>query len=80
VQGVGFRFSVVQAASGFPVKGFVRNQVDGSVLVVAEGHPQQLEAFVLRIYRVATGARISGEERRESAATNEFDGFHVRYA
>lgn len=79
VQGVGFRFAVAAAAQRVPVSGFVRNEMDGSVMVVAEAQREQLEAFVREIYRAATGARIAGEDRRESLATDEFEGFHIRY-
>lgn len=43
VQGVGFRAFVYHHARALGVKGFVQNEVDGSVTVVAEGNEKALE-------------------------------------
>src|SRR5438552_1157467 len=45
VQGVGFRYTVKTAASGFEVTGLVRNLRDGRVELMAEGLRDELEAF-----------------------------------
>ena len=45
VQGVGFRYNVLQAAKEFDVCGFVQNLTDGRVRVVAEGEPAELDQF-----------------------------------
>jgi len=37
VQGVGFRYSAMEAAEELGIKGFVRNMPDGSVYIEAEG-------------------------------------------
>jgi acylphosphatase len=37
VQGIGLRFSAMQIAYRFEVKGFVQNLKDGSVYIEAEG-------------------------------------------
>ena len=37
VQGVGFRYTTVHLAAELSVRGFVQNEIDGSVTVVAEG-------------------------------------------
>lgn len=46
VQGVGFRFTTQNIARGYLVSGFVRNLPDGRVLLVAEGHDQDVRYFV----------------------------------
>ena len=46
VQGVGFRYSVKQIASGYEVTGWVRNLPDGRVELVARGHAEEVDAFV----------------------------------
>ncbi len=43
VQGVGFRWSALNAATGMGVTGWVRNQDDGTVKCVLEGTPQQVK-------------------------------------
>jgi acylphosphatase len=45
VQGVGFRYSVKTAADRLGVKGWVRNEFNGSVSFHAEGDTSQLESF-----------------------------------
>ena len=46
VQGVGFRFSARNMAQLLGIKGFVRNQEDGSVYIEAEGVENQLNQFI----------------------------------
>jgi acylphosphatase len=46
VQGVGFRYYSRKKAAEFDVKGFVKNQPDGSVYIEAEGKTIDLETFV----------------------------------
>jgi len=46
VQGVGFRYFVMQKAKDFSISGFVKNQLNGDVYAEAEGEPEQLEVFI----------------------------------
>ncbi len=46
VQGVGFRYSCLRIAKSLGVKGFVRNEPDGSVYIEAEGTEIQLKSFI----------------------------------
>lgn len=45
VQGVGFRYFTWKEAERIGIKGTVRNCVDGSVEIVAEGNEGQLQDF-----------------------------------
>ncbi|MGV6989826.1 acylphosphatase [Testudinibacter sp. P80/BLE/0925] len=45
VQGVGFRYFTWRKASELGLKGNVRNLSDGSVLVIAQGSEQQIDAL-----------------------------------
>ncbi len=45
VQGVGYRFFAQRAAAKHQVVGYVRNEPDGSVEVLAEGPASNVEAF-----------------------------------
>lgn len=42
VQGVGFRFFTLQEAGKIGIKGSVRNRIDGSVEVIAQGTEEQI--------------------------------------
>lgn len=45
VQGVGFRYNAMMRARELGIKGYVKNERDGSVLIEAEGDPTSLDNF-----------------------------------
>ena len=51
VQGVYFRVSAQKKAQELEVKGWCKNQADGSVLIHVEGHEVQLTDFVSWCYQ-----------------------------
>ena len=79
VQGVGFRFFVAQQARRLGVDGWVRNERDGSVRVVAEGSRPLLEELLTRLKEGPAGARVEDVRTSWSAAEHEFGGFDVRH-
>jgi acylphosphatase len=62
VQGVGFRFFAQRAAARHQIVGFVKNLDDGRVEALAEGPPQNVEAFKSEL---ATGPRFSSVDHLE---------------
>jgi len=46
VQGVGFRWSARSVAGRLGIRGFVRNEPDGSVYIEAEGEEAALDQFM----------------------------------
>ncbi len=46
VQGVGFRYFIKQKADWLGIKGFVKNLMDGTVQVEADGEPEMLQLFI----------------------------------
>jgi len=78
VQGVGFRAFVEQVAISMGLSGWVRNRWDGSVEVVAEGQPQDLEIFLEALRRGPRSAFVSELSVDWQASTGEFTGFFVR--
>lgn len=79
VQGVGFRYSTMDVARRLPVTGFVRNEYDGTVLLVAEGAKSKLEALMEGIYRSPVGRFIEQAHQRWSEPGGEFRRFQIRY-
>ena len=79
VQGVGFRFTVVNLAQKFNVTGWVKNEFDGSVTMIAEGAENQLMALLQAIANSHLDRYITNELVRRSAATGEFKVFGVVY-
>ena len=77
VQGVGFRFTVVNLAQALDVTGWVKNEFDGSVSMVAEGAEDQLMALLQAVKNSHLDRTITNELVRRSAATGEFDRFGV---
>jgi acylphosphatase len=77
VQGVGFRYTVKTAATGFEVTGTVRNLLDGRVELIAEGSREELEAFRKGIRESGLDHFIRNEEVNWTEATGTFRGFEV---
>ncbi len=46
VQGVGFRYQTYQEAINYGIHGFVKNQLDGTVLIEAEGDETNIDMFI----------------------------------
>lgn len=77
VQGVNFRFYTRLTAAQIGVTGWVRNRVDGSVEVVAEGTPRQLETLIQFLNTGPQSASVSRVEIDWLAATDEFADFQI---
>lgn len=77
VQGVYFRASAKQKADVLGVKGFVRNQPDGSVYVEAEAAPEVLKIFLAWCHQGPERAQMLQVETT-SAALQNFVEFEVR--
>jgi acylphosphatase len=77
VQGVGFRYAVLQVAKEFEVAGYVRNLADGRVQVEAEGEAAEVDAFVGAIGEKMHGF-IRKAERSNAQRPAEFRGFTIR--
>jgi len=77
VQGVGFRYTVKEVATGFEVTGLVRNLLDGRVELVAEGARPELEAFQQAIRDSGLGCFIRHEETHWEPAEGNLRGFQI---
>lgn len=79
VQGVGFRYTAVNLAADLNIRGFVRNDMDGAVTLVAEGAEDVLLALVRRVKSSHLGRYIIRDSVSWSQPTGEFRDFSVRY-
>ena len=79
VQGVGFRYTTRTLAQKHPVKGWVRNQPDGTVRMEVEGAAEALGRFFLAVKTSRLGSGITRWEETRGPPVNMPSGFDVRY-
>ena len=77
VQGVGFRYTVLQIAREFEVAGYVTNLADGRVQLEAEGAPAEIDAFVAAIEEKMHGY-VRKTDRNRRVRPREFTGFVIK--
>ena len=78
VQGVGFRYSVMLKAESLGIKGYVKNQSDGSVFVAVQGATTAVDNFVSWCYQGSPAADVSRVEKT-SRSIEKFLEFSVLY-
>ena len=76
VQGVGFRYWMVQTAEGLGVSGWVRNRGDGSVEALVHGDPAAVEELLRACRRGPAGAVVS-LIREDVAEPGDAPGFRT---
>ena len=80
VQGVGFRYSTVQQASRIGgIAGRVKNNLDGSVTVIAEGESSKLALLCVWLKGGPSGASVKNVEARYSAYRGTYRSFGVEF-
>ena len=77
VQGVGFRYSVLQIAREFDVAGFVSNLADGRVQLEVEGTERDIATFVEAVQEKMHGY-IRKMERSAKRRAAQFSGFVIK--
>jgi acylphosphatase len=80
VQGVFFRASTRDTASGLGLTGWVRNLSDGNVEAVFEGPKAQLKQVVQWCLRGPAGARVIKVEEDWQDYTGEYKSFDIKYS
>ncbi len=78
VQGVGFRYFVLETALSMGLTGWVRNRADGSVEVTAEGKRLVLEHFLEALKKGPSMAHVQQVKSDWEEASSEFSGFQAR--
>lgn len=77
VQGVFFRASAKEKAQGLNLKGFVRNDQDGSVYIEAEGEAEKLNLFMVWCGKGPASARVDHCQVNE-APLKDFKNFAIQ--
>ena len=78
VQGVGFRYFVLNSATQFGLTGWARNRRDGSVEVIAEGELDSLKQLVGALRKGPKSSIVRDLKTNIQEPTGEFRSFHVR--
>ena len=76
VQGVGFRATARDHAQGLGLVGWVRNEADGTVRLVAQG-PSEVVDRLQSLLRSSFGAKITLIEQQQAFPVEEFSGFRI---
>jgi acylphosphatase len=78
VQGVGFRWYASREAANLGITGWVANQPDGSVALVAEGSSAAIDALIAALREGPAGASVASVDVRDRVATGRFGRFEIR--
>lgn len=77
VQGVGFRYHTQRMARQLGLVGCVANLIDGTVQVVSEGDPAQLQAFEQFLRTGPPAAVVAGLQTNWTEPTGTFESFQI---
>jgi len=80
VQGVGFRWFVEREAHILGIAGWVRNNHDGSVEVLAMGTPEQLVGLRSRLQEGPRAARVDAVDVSQADPVAGLNSFQIRGA
>ncbi len=77
VQGVGFRDYAQNAAAELMLTGYIKNNPDGSVSVVAQGEPESLRLFVEHLHEGSVLAVVAGVAVEWGTAVMLYNDFSI---
>ena len=75
VQGVGFRAATVRQAHSLKVTGWVRNAPDGSVEVLIQGDPEQVDQMLSWLHRGPPLASVHELTHQQNHTDRLYDSF-----
>lgn len=79
VQGVGFRYSTVQAAVKSGITGWVRNDWDGNVSIYCEGDSMSVDTFVSWCRKGPALSHVSSMDITDVPYQGLYDSFKIEY-
>lgn len=79
VQGVGFRYSALNTAKSLGLKGWVRNESDGSVVTRFEGSESEVEKFIDWLRSGPSFSSVQDMNVSDLDPDNSLTSFHVTY-
>jgi len=79
VQGVGFRYFVLDTAESLGIDGWVQNLPDSSVEFFAQGDEKELDSFVQKIEQGPPMARVDRIFKDAAQPDGTLEGFEIRH-
>lgn len=79
VQMVGFRYNTVSKASQLDIKGWVRNNRNGSVEIMAEGRREDVEELVKWCHKGPSGAVVKSVDYNWLDYVGDFKDFSINF-
>jgi len=79
VQGVFFRANTQEKAKALGVKGWVKNNSEGTVSAIFEGEDEVVDQIVEWCKHGPEVAQVDKVEAREEKYTGEFESFEIKY-
>jgi len=77
VQGVMYRDYVAEAAAELNITGYVSNQTNGTVLVMAQGLPEDLKSLVEYLHEGSVLSRVEGVDIEWGSIKKSYDDFAI---
>lgn len=80
VQGVGFRYMTKMLADQLQIGGSVKNELDGSVTILATGEEQAMATFIQKVkHSPSPAGRVTQFELTEENELPDYSSFQVVY-
>jgi acylphosphatase len=79
VQGVGFRAFTQQQANRHNINGSVKNNVNGTVEIDAEGEQTDMDSFITKIKKGSPFAKVSDVRIDEFDELKDYKSFTISY-
>jgi acylphosphatase len=79
VQGVGFRYFVIQVAQTLGLQGYTRNESNGNVEVIAQGPRSALEQLLVLLRQGPSAAQVETVQATWRQPIEHVHGFHIRW-
>ena len=77
VQGVGFRWKVLQISKSYSISGYVQNLVNGKVQLLVEGELNEVEAMCKKV-RVELRSYWVTKEQENKPGDSHYESFSIR--
>lgn len=79
VQGVFFRKTVFNHAQNFSINGYVKNQLDGTVIAVFQGNKEDIEELISLIKISCGKAEVEGALVSYQTPSKSYSSFSIEY-